>query len=604
MERKPQREHIAQWKRCPRVQGTCLAKLALVSLAAALLGTGTSPAQSGTLGPVTVDLGGPGWTFKTNLEAKAHSIAVPHCWPADPKYSDFVGDAVYERDFTAPTDGPDTIVRLHFDAVYYQARVWLNGKWLGEHEGGYTPFEFDITHQLQPGQNHLLLDVDNTPRINTIPGLATARPSISVANLTAPAGSADRDTVVGWWMYGGIDRAVRLLITHPVYLQNVKVEAVPDLVRGQAGLTVHAWLRNGSDVPRSFSLTGDFAGLSVRARPGKLRSGAGTEIVWHGTLKNPHLWSLRDPYLYTVRLQVPGDAFVTHIGIREVRVRGTELLLNGKVVHLFGANRVSEDPAAGLIEPAAVIERDLGDMLADNMRMMRIAHYPQAPTLLDYADSHGMLIIAEAGNWNMGAWQMDDPGIRRLWQQQMREMMERDWNHPSIIAWSVGNEYESATSSGLRWTRDMRAFTLGIDWSRLITFASRFTFDPAVHTGTEEGSQYSDFVCINAYGKYPEHLDRAHALWPDKPIFVTEFGRMGEAGLHDPERSTEIETAVTAMRTRPWVIGGALWTWADYRSRFPGTPSDGIRRWGVVTFDRQHRDSWAVTQKLFASELP
>jgi beta-glucuronidase len=552
-------------------------------------------------GATRVDLGGPGWTFKTNLESKAHLVSVPHCWPADPKYADFVGDAVYERDFLAPAASSATIVRLHFGAVYYKASVWLNGERLGEHEGGYTPFEFDITHRLRAGQNHLLVDVDNTPRINTIPGLATARPSMSVPTAI---GSAGRDTVVGWWMYGGINRDVTLLLSQSVYLANVKVEAAPDLDHNQAALTIHAWLHNGSGTTQSFSLTGNTAGLTIRTPPEKLKANAETEITWHGTLKSPHLWSLQDPYLYDVRLEVPGDTFVTRVGIREIRVRGTELLLNGKVVHLFGANRVSEDPAAGLIEPVAVIERDLGDMLADNMRMMRIAHYPQAPALLDYADSHGILIVAEAGNWNMGAWQMDDPGIRALWQQQMREMMERDWNHPSIVAWSVGNEYESATSSGIRWTRDMRAFTLALDPTRLITFASRFTFDPAVRTGSDEASQYSDFVSINAYGQYAEHLDRAHALWPDKPIFVTEFGKMGEAELHDPQRSAEIENAVGAMRARPWVIGGALWTWADYRSRFPGTPADGIRKWGVVTFDRQHRDSWAITQKLFATELP
>jgi beta-glucuronidase len=570
-------------------------------LLVALLAPGALLAQINGPGAARIDLGGPGWRFKTNLEAKAHPVSVPHCWPADPSYSDFVGDAVYERDFPSPAAAKDTIVRLHFDAVYYKASVWLNGEWLGEHEGGYTPFEFDITRKLHPGQNHLLLDVDNTPHINTIPGLATARPSMSVSE---PVGSAGRDTVVGWWPYGGINRAVSLLLTQAVYLRAAKVEAAPDLLHKRAALTVHAWLHNGSSTARSVTLSGNIAGLSFRAPQAKLAPGAETEIVWHGTLQNPHLWGLRDPYLYTAHLQVPGDEFVTHLGIREIRVQGTELLLNGKAVHLFGANRVSEDPVAGLIEPASVIERDLGDMLADNMRMMRIAHYPQAPALLDYADSHGMLIIAEAGNWNMNDWQMDDPGIRKLWRQQMREMMERDWNHPSIIAWSVGNEYESATTSGIRWTRDMRAYTLSIDPSRLITFASRFTFDAAVRSGTEEGSQYSDFVSINAYGQYAEHLDRAHTLWPGKPIFVTEFGKMGEAGLHDPQRSAEIETAVGAMRARPWVIGGALWTWADYRSRFPGTPADGIRKWGVVTFDRQHRDSWAVTQKLFATELP
>jgi beta-glucuronidase len=568
---------------------------------ACLAGVVLLPAAKRAAAAASIDLDGPGWTFKTNLEAHSHAVSVPHCWPADPVYARFVGDAVYERDFPSPQISPGAIVRLHFSAVYYKASVWLNGELLGGHEGGYTPFEFDITRKLRPGSNHLLVDVDNTPRINTIPGLATAR-----AKMIEPtvAGSADRDTVVGWWMYGGINREVSLRLTQAVYFRNVKVEATPDLLHHRATVSLHAWLANAGSSMHPVSLTGTIAGLKVNAVEARPAQGGSTELVWHGVLQDPHLWSVRDPFLYPVKLHIPGDDFETRIGIREIRVRGTELLLNGKTVHLFGANRVSEDPAAGLIEPDSVIDRDLGDMLAANMRMMRIAHYPQAPALLDYADAHGMLIIAEAGNWNMGAWQMDDPGIRKLWQQQMREMMQRDWNHPSIIAWSVGNEYESATPSGIRWTRDMRAFTLGIDRTRLITFASRFTFDPAVRHGTDEGSQYSDFVSINAYGQYAERLDRAHALWPDKPVFVTEFGKMGEAGVDDPRRSAEIESAVAAMYARSWVIGGALWTWADYRSLFPGTPADGIRKWGVVTFDRQHRGSWATAQRLFASELP
>jgi beta-glucuronidase len=169
----------------------------------------------------------------------------------------------------------------------------------------------------------------------------------------------------------------------------------------------------------------------------------------------------------------------------------------------------------------------MNDMLADNMRMMRIAHYPQAQELLDFADEHGMLIIAEAGNWNLGAWQMADPVLRTVWQSQMREMMEEDWNHPSVIAWSVGNEYESATPQGIAWTRDMRRYTLDLDPTRLITFASRFTGDPNVKTGNDEASQYSDFASVNIYGDYGKKLDRVHELWQDKTVFITELGHIG-----------------------------------------------------------------------------
>jgi beta-glucuronidase len=199
---------------------------------------------------------------------------------------------------------------------------------------------------------------------------------------------------------------------------------------------------------------------------------------------------------------------------------------------------------------------------------------------------------------------MDDPAVRATWKQQMREMVEQDENHPSVIAWSMGNEYESATPQGLAWTRDMRAYTVAMDSTRLITFASRFNSNPEVKTGADEASQYCDFISVNLYGDYAARLDRIHSLWPDKPVFVSEFGLNGEAGLDDPKRSAEITKVVGVIKARPWVIGGALWAWADYRSMYRGTPADGIRRWGTVTLDRQHRTSWSVTRDLFAVDLP
>ena len=547
-----------------------------------------------------IDLDGSGWTFRTTLDEKAQEVTVPHCWPAMKGYREYIGDAIYQRDFDAPAIEPGQVVRLHFDGVYYKAHVWLNGRMIGAHEGGYTQFEFEVTQILHPGRNHLLVEVDNTPTLTTIPALAEAG---GFDSNPPPHGTAGGG-IVGWIPYGGIVRPVSLLVSDAVYLRGVKIDARPDLKTMQAAITVRAALHNGGDRDTQVSLSGTVAGLAVHTDAVKVPQGKDAEVSWSGTLDNAHLWSVHDPHLYDAELSVPGDAIHARVGVREIRVQGTELLLNGKVVHLFGANRVSEDPDEGLRESAAIIDRDLSDMLADNMRMMRIAHYPQAQELLDFADEHGMLLIAEAGNWNMSAWQMADPGIRALWQQQMREMMEQDWNHPSVIAWSVGNEYESASKEGIDWTRDMRAFTLGLDSTRLITFASRFTGAPWIHSGADEASQYSDFVSVNIYGGYAQRLDRVHELWPDKPVFVTEFGKVGEDTTHDAARIAEITTAVNAMKARPWVIGGSLWTWADYRSFFRGTPADGIRKWGVVDFYRGHRDSWSAVQKLFQTDLP
>jgi beta-glucuronidase len=549
-----------------------------------------------------IDLSGGGWTFKTTLETTPEEVSVPHSWPTSDKYRKYIGVGLYEHNFSAPELRAGQVVRLHFDAVYDVARVWLNGRMVGAHTGGYTPFEFDITSLLKPGMNHLLVEADNTPTLQTIPAIATSN---GPGSLKYPLrGTVAGGGIVGWMPYGGIVRPVSLLLTDAVYIRNVKIEARPNLTSGDASVHVRAWLHNGLATTRMTEMKGVVGDLAVAFHKVRVAPHQDVEVEWAGTLHHAHLWSVRGPYRYDARFTVPGDEFVTKIGIRDVRVQGTELLLNGRVVHLYGANRVSEDPVEGLRESDAIVERDMKDMLADNMRMMRIAHYPQTPALLDFADAHGMLLIAEVGNWNMSGWQMADSSVRGTWKAQMQEMVEQDWNHPSVIAWSVGNEYESFTPEGIDWTRDMRAFTLSLDSTRLITFASRFTGDPSVKTGKDEASRYSDFVSVNFYGEYARRLDHVHELYPDKPVFVTEFGKMGEPGKHDPQRIADITEGVQAMKSRPWVIGGSLWTWADYRSLHRGTPASGIRYWGVVNIDREHRDSWDVVQKLFATELP
>jgi beta-glucuronidase len=542
-----------------------------------------------------ISLDGSGWTFKTTLDNPV-PVEVPHCWTGTERWRHYIGSALYQHDFDAPTLKPGQVVRLHFDAVYDVATVWVNGKRLGTHEGGYTAFEYDVTSLLKPGKNRILVEVNNTPTISSIPALATGNPSSADNN--------GRITIVGWLPYGGIVRPVSLLVTDAVYLRNMKVDAKPDLKTGDATITVHAWAHNGSNTDRTSDIEGTVAGLAVSFPHKRIAANSDEELTWTGKLSHAHLWSVADPFLYDAHLQTAGDALDAKMGVRDIRVVGTELQLNGKTVHLYGANRVGEDPIDGLIESDATIERDMSDMLALNMRMMRIAHYPQPPALLDYADKHGMLIIPEAGNWNMSSWQMADPDIRQRFQKQQQEMIEQEWNHPSVIAWSVGNEYEAYTEEGKAWTRDMRAFSLKLDPTRLITFADRYTSDPAVKKGSDDASQYCDFVSINIYGGYAKRLDYAHQLYPDKPIFVTEFGKMGEPGLHDPKRIADITDAVTAMKERPWVIGGSLWTWADYRSFISGTPDSGIRSWGVVDFLRQKRDSYTVVQQLFKTELP
>ena len=158
-----------------------------------------------------------------------------------------------------------------------------------------------------------------------------------------------------------------------------------------------------------------------------------------------------------------------------------------------------------------------------NMELTRISHYPVSPLLLDWADRHGLLIIEEGLNWQLTEAQLESAEIRSKFQAQMREMIERDWNHPCVIGWSVGNEYPSETPAGLRWTKDMVEWVRGIDSSRLLTFASDRAGLPKIVRPEDEASCHVDLVCVNLYRDYAERLDRIHALWPDKPVLVSEF---------------------------------------------------------------------------------
>jgi beta-galactosidase/beta-glucuronidase len=207
---------------------------------------------------------------------------------------------------------------------------------------------------------------------------------------TLPGGSREGGGPgCAWWSYGGIVREVGLLVSPQTYIANVKIESRPDLDKKSAALTVRAWIRNTSGLSADIALGGEVAGLSIKTAPQRIPAGATGEMEWTGVLQRPRLWDWRDPYLYIAAVEAGGDTFRTQLAIRKVEVRGAELRLNGRPVHLFGANRHSDHPRFGLIEPPEVIEQDLGLMVEANLRFMRIGH------LRPQRDSSGRRIASQ-----------------------------------------------------------------------------------------------------------------------------------------------------------------------------------------------------------------
>lgn len=524
---------------------------------------------------------------KTSRQDK---VTVPHCFSTDPRYEFYTGTAWYRKFFPFKSVTGKRVI-LHFDASFYKTYVWLNGQNVGEHEGGYTPFEFDVTDLLKEGDNELVVAVNNnTWKTNTIPGVKD--------------NNKMDDSFVGWVNYGGLIRAVYLTVEPEVYADNIKVEAMPDLTKGSASVTAKFRIKNTSSNAATPKI--DIAvlqnnkpvALKWKTRSASIAAGQTAIIEAEASLTAAQvkLWDIDQPNLYELKAAVGTDSIKTNFGIRKVEVRDAQILLNGKPLKVGGGNRVLDYPGLGSLEPDWLVEKDFRLMKEAGMEFQRLTHYTPGEYFYDLADKYGMLIITEAGNWQLTGKQMDNDSMRANFKNQFREMAERDWNHPSVIAYSVGNEYLSEEPAGQRWTKDMIAFAREIDPTRLYTFATmRLNALPA--KPEDEASQYVDFVSTNTYGGHARSLDHIHKLYPDKPIFISEWGTRSDGNGGEAYQAQHIREVMAEVRKRPYVAATSWWTYNDYRSKLFGTNANGFRPWGIVGPDRSPRKAYKVHQE-------
>ena len=336
---------------------------------------------------------------------------------------------------------------VEFDGVQKYAKVFLNGALLGDHKGGYGGFCFDLTPHVRFGEENLLcVEVSNRrdDRFGTI----------------APA------TAGNFNVYGGIYRDVRIVVKDPVHIpfqgshlhEGGTFVTTPQVSEKEATVCVKTYVRIGMSVPREVTVrtvVTDSAGRVVltlrssrRVEPGRI-----AEFVQHGgPLVRPRLWSPQSPYLYTVWSEVYEgdrltDTYRSPLGFRWFHwdYADNTLVVNGEKIHIHGTNRHQEYPWLGDAMPKWLTERDMTDIrYGMNTNFMRTAHYPHDPMVYDFNDRHGIITVEEVPN--LKAIRYD----RGTQEDNMREMVRRDRNHPSIFFWSVGNETTQAADS--KWT--------------------------------------------------------------------------------------------------------------------------------------------------------
>ncbi len=475
----------------------------------------------------------------------------------------------------------NTRVFVYFGAVNYRSSVFLNGENLGDHEGGFTAFNFEATNLLRDGENFLIVEVNNMRRGDGVPALK-----------------------FDWWNYGGITRDVSLVEVPETFIQDYFVQ----LAKGTPG-EIAGWVQlNGAQSPQKVTLEIPEAGVHEA-----LTTDAGGRASFRVSAKL-ELWSPEHPKLYDVVLSGGADTVHDQIGFRTIEVQAGKILLNGKPIFLRGISMHEEAPfrdgRAFSPEDGQTLlgwAKDLG------CNFVRLTHYPHNENEIRLADRMGLLLWSEIPvYWDID-WQ--NPATLANAQAQLRDMIARDRDRAAVILWSLSNE-TPVKPERVTFLKQLAQDARELDSTRLITSAMNRTdkSGPDVRTLTDPLGEVLDVLGLNEYmGWYEskmEDLDRMQwKLKWDKPLIVSEFGGGAQYGRHgdvDEVWTEEFQASLyqhqlAMIQRMPNLAGITPWVLMDFRSPtrlLPGI-QDYHNRKGLISNRGQRKQAFYVLQKFY-----
>ena len=540
-------------------------------------------------------------SWSSQLPPEVEAVSLPHTWNMG-KTADFMGTAWYFKTFVTNPGWKGQHVELHFGATFYKSRVWLNGKLVGEHEGGYSAYYFDVSPYLKDS-NFLAVEINNVPQVDTIPG----------ADLKA----GPNGTIYDWWPYGGIVRDAWLTVNQGAV---IRWQHIDSRTSGTAAeVSDRILLENVSAKEQSlkirvalFAMDGN---APVASSETAVRAHPGTQAVDVSLKFAPvKLWSFDNPNLYRSEIPVLAgdgrilDTLSDNFGVRTVEIRDRHLYLNGEQVRLSGVTRHEDSPWEGLAETSGTMLHDYDDLKNLQTTLTRPVHYQQHPFIYDYADRNGILMIPEIPMWQFSEEQMTNPKVIALAKHLLRELIEQNYNHPSIFAWSMENESATNTPGGIAYFKTMYAYSKELDPHRYVSFADDMI---AFVEPSANASSLADFVMWNEYfGSWdaaesllPAAIEKIGKGYPGKMVLVTEFGYPGvfatDPRTADKERVRIIRDHLALLSKQDWIGGALLWCYQDYHSHHnlrPGQPDSYVDH-GLVDKNRQRRPSFYVWQQ-------
>lgn len=520
--------------------------------------------------------GGP---LEYNFE-KSPTLRVPGDWNTQRESLFFYeGPIWYQKDFSYHKKTGKRVF-LHIGAANYRSYVWVNGSKACEHEGGYTPFDCEVTTILHDGPNFAVIAVDNTRLADGLPTQQT-----------------------DWWNYGGLTRDVSLIEVPEQFIDDYALQ----LQRGER-TEIEGWVHVEGAQPGT--------PVTVAIPERQLTQTANVEAdgraSFHLHATGLELWSPEHPKLYGVEIRSGEDVLQDDIGFRTIEVRGTQILLNGAPIFLRGICAHAEAPyRTGRAYSDDDARTLLGWVRELGANYVRLAHYPHDERMTRLADKMGILVWSEIPVY--WAVQFENPAVLAKAQQQLHEMIRRDRNKASVVLWSVANETPS-TRARTRFLSTLAKNAHDEDPTRLVTAALLVRTRGNQKIVDDALGEALDVIGVNEYigwyEKKPEDAEQTE--WQiafQKPLIVSEFGGDAKYGLHGaaPERWTEEYQAsiyrhqLVMLNRITQLRGMSPWILMDFRS--PRRPLPGIQdyfnRKGLISEDGKKKQAFYLLQKAY-----
>lgn len=524
---------------------------------------------------------------------EAQELMVPGDWNHQEKrFEYYEGTVWYRKLFDYQKLQADKKLFVYFGAVNYRADVYLNGKKLGSHEGGFTPFNFEVpANLLREKNNFLVVKVDNKRHEDDVPTLNT-----------------------DWWNYGGITREVLLVEVPSIFIKDFSIQ----LNKGKPG-SIPA--TKNTEVVGSITLNmppGNAETISIAIPELKFRkeiSAGSVATNFKLSIPKLQLWEIENPKLYKIIISTKKDTVIDQVGFRTIEAFDEKVLLNGRPVFMRGISIHGEIPQetrrANSAEDALQLLMQAKEL---GCNMVRLAHYPHDETMTRLADSLGLLVWSEIPVY----WTINfaSKAVYNKAEKQLREMISRDHNRASIIIWSVGNE----TPISENRTQFMHALidaARALDSSRLISAALEVNYGKLGKTNVVDDplGAFVDIVAFNEYlgwyGGMPDQCRTTSWSTPyKKPFFISETGAGAKGGFHADSLtrfSEEFqewyykEQVAMLQRMPANFVGISPWVLNDFRSPKRNNPiyQQGWNRKGLYGDQGNKKKAFYILQAFY-----